>query len=112
MFPKMNTISMNLVKDLSDYKTAVKDNMLYIMGGKDWNTGSHIAAMWRFDPLTSQWTQLSPMTTARSRFTAEVIGDFIYVAGKMYIFFFFSIYIYIYKNKNKQNKTQITHNYT
>ncbi|XP_041353490.1 kelch-like protein 13 [Gigantopelta aegis] len=81
IFPKMNTIRMNVVKDLSSYKTAVKDNMLYIMGGKDWNTGSHIAAMWRFDPVTNQWIQLSPMITARCRFTAEVIGDFIYIIG-------------------------------
>lgn len=86
IFPKMNVFTMNAVKGICSYRVVVLDNCLYILGGKDWETGKHVADVSRFDPSTNVWEKLCPMKSPRCRFSAEVVGSHVYVIGKNVFF--------------------------
>ncbi|KAL8583538.1 hypothetical protein ACOMHN_054854 [Nucella lapillus] len=79
LYPKMNTINFNKIKDLVGYRAVVLSNCLYLIGGKDWNHGNFMAGVWKFDPRLNQWTEARPLKLARCRFTAEALDGFIYV---------------------------------
>ena len=70
------------MKDLVGYRPVVLCNCLYLIGGKDWNHGSFIAGVWRFDPRVNQWREVKPLKTARCRFTVEALDGYIYVMGQ------------------------------
>ncbi|XP_067680288.1 kelch-like protein 14 isoform X2 [Haliotis asinina] len=81
IFPKMNVFTMNAVKGICGYCVVVLDNCIYILGGKDWETGKHVADVSRFNPSTNVCEKLSPMKSPRCRFSAEVVGSHVYVVG-------------------------------
>ncbi|KAJ8309157.1 hypothetical protein KUTeg_014031 [Tegillarca granosa] len=67
LFPKANPI--------------VLDDCLYIIGGKNWETGEYIASTWRYDPATSKWAARANIANARCRHTADVVNGCIYITG-------------------------------
>lgn len=52
---------------------------LYAVGG--FGGASWLRSLERFDPLTNQWTLLTPMSVARSSFGITVCNGRIYVVG-------------------------------
>ncbi|KAK7483547.1 hypothetical protein BaRGS_00025221, partial [Batillaria attramentaria] len=81
LFPKMNTINFNRVKDLIGYRPVVLNNCLFLIGGKDWNNGTYMAGVWKYDPRLNQWRAARPLNIARCRFSVEALDGFIYVLG-------------------------------
>ena len=84
LFPKCNSIIFNNLKNLVNYKPVVLDDCLYIIGGKDWETGEHRNTTWRYDPASCRWTARSGLNNARCRHTADVLNGCIYVTGTLY----------------------------
>lgn len=58
---------------------ATVGSYLYAIGG--FNGISWLRSMERYDPLTNQWTLLTPMSVARSSFGTTVWNGRIYVIG-------------------------------
>jgi len=81
MFPKSNTVIFPKLKNLVNFRMVVLDDCLYIIGGKDWETGAHIDKTWRYDPANSHWSQRANMNHARCRHTATVLNGCIYITG-------------------------------
>ncbi|KAK6180932.1 hypothetical protein SNE40_008896 [Patella caerulea] len=81
ILPKMNTIIFKRLGNISGYKTAVVNNCLYVIGGKDWTTGDYLTSVRKFNPMTNKWSEQSPIKTPRCRFTATVLDGFIYIVG-------------------------------
>ena len=81
LFPKCNTINFTKLKNLVHFRPIVLDDCLYIIGGKDWETGHHTPEMWRYDPGTGNWCARASLKVARCRHTADVINGCIYVTG-------------------------------
>ncbi|GFS17090.1 kelch-like protein 9 [Elysia marginata] len=81
IFPKMNTIAIHKIKNISGYQPVVLNNCLYLIGGKDWNNGTYMSGVWKFDPRLNSWSIGRPMTHARCRFTTEVLNGYLYAMG-------------------------------
>ncbi|ESO85487.1 hypothetical protein LOTGIDRAFT_154977 [Lottia gigantea] len=81
MLPKMNTIIMNRLNNISGYRTVVLDNYLYVIGGKDWTTGEYLTTVRRCDLQMNGWKDMHPLETPRCRFTASVLNGYIYIIG-------------------------------
>ncbi len=60
IFPKMNSTIFPKLRNLVGYRPLVPNGMLYIIGGKDWNTGELSSATWLSQDGTATW-----QTTAR-----------------------------------------------
>lgn len=61
---------------------AVYNDQLYVIGGnQNGHGGGAVAWMDRFNPKTGKWTELPDAPRSRDHFTAEVIGDRLYLAG-------------------------------
>ena len=59
------------------------DDKVYAFGGSTAPFSGSVSNAAVFDPLTSTWTALDDMPTARGGATAQVVGDKIYVIGGM-----------------------------
>ncbi|MEO1559134.1 MAG: kelch repeat-containing protein, partial [Cyanobacteria bacterium J06632_19] len=59
------------------------DGKIYSFGGSQQPFSDSVSNAAVFDPLTSDWTTLEAMPTARGGATAQVLGDKIYVIGGM-----------------------------
>ncbi|XP_060067101.1 kelch-like protein 13 [Ylistrum balloti] len=81
IFPKCNSIVFNKLTHLVGFRPVVLDGCLYIIGGKDWESGQYRAQTWRYDPATSRWSGRASMLEARCRHTADVLNGCIYVTG-------------------------------
>ncbi|XP_063425679.1 kelch-like protein 13 [Mytilus trossulus] len=81
LFPKTNTVLFPKLKNLVNFRAVVLDDCLYIIGGKDWETGEHIDKTWRYDPANSRWIQRANLINARCRHTATVLNGCIYITG-------------------------------
>ncbi|XP_025105557.1 kelch-like protein 9 [Pomacea canaliculata] len=81
LLPKMNSIKFKQLKDVSAYRPVVLNHCLYIIGGRDWNTGTYLANVRKYDPRVNHWSQVAPMTLARCRFTAVALDGYVYVVG-------------------------------
>lgn len=81
LFPKTNTVLFPKLKNLVNFRAVVLDDCLYIIGGKDWETGEHIDKTWRYDPANSRWSQRASLINARCRHTATVLNGCIYITG-------------------------------
>jgi N-acetylneuraminic acid mutarotase len=58
-----------------DHLAAVTDGRyVYVLGGRKLEPAANHTAVQRFDPATSQWTQLTPMPVANSDFGAAYLG--------------------------------------
>lgn len=63
-------------------QAVVVDERLYVIGGRDRDIGSEIAATDAFDLLTGRWiTGLAPLPTPRGGYAAAVVGGEILVIG-------------------------------
>ena len=82
MLPKMNFISMTKVKELAGYRVVVLNNFLYIIGGRNLESGSILNHCYRFDPRNNQWVRLANLNKARCRHTANALDGLIYVTGE------------------------------
>lgn len=82
MFPKMCTVIFHKLRNLTGYRPVVLNGMLYIIGGKDWLTGEMSGSTWRYNPDTGKWHQCARMIESRSRFTANILDEKIFVTGK------------------------------
>ncbi|WP_347273385.1 S8 family serine peptidase [Candidatus Kuenenia sp.] len=79
-----DTTKTPLPKGLSGASAVALNGMLYVMGGASTTTSGGFIdekELYRYDPVTDSWTQLSPMNTNRSFFGAAVINGKIYVCG-------------------------------
>ena len=81
------------MKDLVGYRPVVLSNVLYLIGGRDWNHGNLMAGVWRYDPRVNQWSEARPLSTARCRFTAEAVDGFIYVMGQLLVCLHFCVFM-------------------
>ncbi|MCP9235499.1 kelch repeat-containing protein [Lewinella sp. JB7] len=60
----------------------VHNDQFYLIGGnRSGHQAGSVAWLDRYDPATKTWTSLPDAPRTRDHFTAEVIGDHIYVAG-------------------------------
>ena len=82
LLPKVNFVTMTKVKDLSSFRAVVLDNFLYIIGGRNLESGVCVGLCYRFDPRNNQWIRIAPLLRARCRFTATAMDGFIYVVGE------------------------------
>lgn len=98
MFPKSNTVIFPKLKNLVNFRMVVLDDCLYIIGGKDWETGAHIDKTWRYDPANSHWSQRANMNHARCRHTATVLNGCIYITG----LFLYNKYSFLIPNSFKK----------
>ncbi|XP_055878174.1 kelch-like protein diablo [Biomphalaria glabrata] len=83
IFPKENTFTAKQVKDICGYKPVVFQGCLYVIGGKDWNTGVLSARVNKYDPRLNEWKTVKDLNNARYGCTAEVLGGYLYVIGGM-----------------------------
>ncbi|KAK6998111.1 kelch-like protein 5, partial [Biomphalaria glabrata] len=83
IFPKENTFTAKQVKDICGYKPVVFQGCLYVIGGKDWNTGVLSARVNKYDPRLNEWKAVKDLNNARYGCTAEVLGGYLYVIGGM-----------------------------
>lgn len=81
LFPKCNVMRFGKLRNLVHFKALELDGYLYIIGGKDWETGEHRDHTWRYDPGSAKWTERAMMNVARCRHTADVLNGCIYVTG-------------------------------
>lgn len=81
LFPKCNVMRFGKLRNLVHFKALELDGYLYIIGGKDWETGEHRDHTWRYDPGSAKWTERARMNVARCRHTADVLNGCIYVTG-------------------------------
>ncbi|KAH3850691.1 hypothetical protein DPMN_093117 [Dreissena polymorpha] len=81
MFPKMNTTVFHKLRNLVGYKVVVLDEQLYLLGGKDWVSGTILGNTWRYNPDSGRWIACAQMQEPRCRFTADVLDGKIYVTG-------------------------------
>lgn len=91
LFPKANVVKFPKLSNLVGFKPIVLDDCLYIIGGKNWETGEYIASTWRYDPATSKWAARASLANARCRHTADVVNGCIYITGNLigaFVFFF------------------------
>ncbi|XP_064623676.1 kelch-like protein 10 [Lineus longissimus] len=80
-FPIVNTMNMERLRNLVDYRVAVHHGYLYIIGGKDWSSNEYLTTMSRYNPTTCNWVAVAKMSTRRARFTVNILGGCIYVTG-------------------------------
>lgn len=83
VFPKTNVVIFNKLKNLVNFRAVVLDDCLYIVGGKDWETGEYKDTALRYDPATSRWTERARLNTPRCRHTATVLNGCIYITGSL-----------------------------
>lgn len=89
LFPKCNVMRFGKLRNLVHFKALELDGYLYIIGGKDWETGEHRDHTWRYDPGSAKWTERAKMNVARCRHTADVLNGCIYVTGAFFVLFCF-----------------------
>ncbi len=82
LLPKVNYVTMSKIKDLVSYRVVVLDNYLYILGGRNLESGTCVSFCYRFDPRNNQWVRIANMIRGRCRFTASTLDGFIYVVGR------------------------------
>ena len=58
-------------------------NVLYIMGGKERETGKYTARMMKYDPTEDKWTNLSFMKRQKAFFTVNILDRRIIITGEM-----------------------------
>ncbi|XP_066484211.1 kelch-like protein 33 isoform X2 [Tiliqua scincoides] len=64
------------------HAVAVKDNVMYIFGGKHYyGIRDTINSVFKFDPLRGSWERLADMTTCRCYFPAVFLDGLFYVLG-------------------------------
>lgn len=63
--------------------TALTDNMLYIIGGRNNTSSGNIdtASVDRYDPLRDEWKPVKPLSTPRNRLGVATIDGHIYAIG-------------------------------
>ncbi|CAH1777291.1 unnamed protein product [Owenia fusiformis] len=81
LIPKCEHLIFPKLKDLVGYRAVVMENYLYVIGGKTWDTGEMIDQTLRFDPMTNAWHYMAPMTTARAKFSVDVLDGCLFVTG-------------------------------
>lgn len=91
LFPKCNVMRFGKLRNLVHFKALELDGYLYIIGGKDWETGEHRDHTWRYDPGSAKWTERAKMNVARCRHTADVLNGCIYVTGAFFVLFFWGV---------------------
>ncbi len=83
LLPKVNYVTMTKVKDVCSYRVVNLDNFLYILGGRNIESGNCISYCYRYDARNNQWIRISNLIRARCRFTANALDGFIYVVGEL-----------------------------
>ncbi|XP_054850933.1 kelch-like protein 33 [Eublepharis macularius] len=64
------------------HAVAVKDNMMYILGGKHYyGIRDSMCSVYKFDPLCGTWERLADMTSCRSYFPAVFRDGLLYALG-------------------------------
>lgn len=81
LIPRVSVMSMTKIKDVVGYRVVVLDNYLYILGGRNQESGAYLSHCYRFNPENNQWLRIGPLLRPRSRFTANALDGFIYVTG-------------------------------
>ncbi|KAL5007969.1 hypothetical protein ScPMuIL_013550 [Solemya velum] len=81
VFPKKNVVTFSKIQKLVEYRATVMDNELYIVGGKDWESGQYSSSVLKYNPDSNTWSTLQRMKTARCRFSIDVINSHLYVTG-------------------------------
>ncbi|MBM4053650.1 MAG: hypothetical protein FJ264_03030 [Planctomycetes bacterium] len=79
-----DTTKAPLPKGLSGASAVALNGILYVMGGASTTTSGGFIdekELYRYDPASDTWTQLSPMNANRAFFGAAVINGKIYVCG-------------------------------
>ncbi|XP_013407672.1 kelch-like protein 9 [Lingula anatina] len=79
--PKVTSVNMPRLKDRTGFRAVVYDNCLYIIGGKDRESGTCMNTMYKFDPERNTWIRKASMIRARTRFTVDAIGGNLIVTG-------------------------------
>ena len=81
LLPRVSVMTMTKIKDVVGYRVVVLDNNLYIIGGRNLESGAYLGHCYRFKPENSQWSRVSSLRRPRSRFTATSLEGYIYVTG-------------------------------
>lgn len=59
----------------------VYKNILYIMGGRERDSGKLTSKMMKYDPSEDKWTNLSNMKRPKAYFTVDVLDRRIVITG-------------------------------
>lgn len=81
LVPKVSSISMPRLKDRIGFRVISHNNCLYIMGGRNFESGNYLDSVMKFDPVTNVWTRRAPMIRPRTRFTVNVLDNNLIVTG-------------------------------
>ena len=81
LLPRVSVMTMTKIKDVVGYRVVSLHNQLYIIGGRNLESGAYLSHCYRLNPDNNQWTRIGSLSRARSRFTATALDGCIYVAG-------------------------------
>ena len=64
-----------------DFRSIVYKNILYVMGGKERDSGRYTSKMMKYDPSEDKWTNLASLKRQKAFFTINVLDRRIIITG-------------------------------
>ncbi|XP_067927962.1 uncharacterized protein [Watersipora subatra] len=81
ILPHIQHVTWPKLKGWMDFRAVVYKNVLYIMGGKERETGKYTARMMKYDPTEDKWSNLSFMKRQKAFFTINILDRRIIITG-------------------------------
>ena len=64
-----------------DFQSIVFKNILYIMGGRERDSGKFTSKMMKYDPAEDKWSNLSNMKRPKAFFSVNILDRRIVITG-------------------------------
>ncbi|CAH1782493.1 unnamed protein product [Owenia fusiformis] len=81
LLPRVENVKFPMLHDVIDFRACVLNNCVYLLGGKDRESGEVLKQVLKFEPHTNKLIECPPMISPRAKFTATALDGRLYVAG-------------------------------
>ncbi|KAI0224623.1 hypothetical protein LSAT2_024383 [Lamellibrachia satsuma] len=81
LLPKLSTTVMKRIENIVGYRVVVLGGFLYVVGGRQMQSGSYVNLCYQYNPRNGQWARKTSLSEPRTAFTVSALGGRLYVCG-------------------------------